>query len=42
VYYFARVAHYIVYLLSVGYVRTLLFGISLAVVGVMVVRLFGY
>ena len=42
VYYFARVAHHIVFLLGVGYVRTLLFGISLAAVGVLVVRLFGY
>ena len=42
VYFFARVTHYIVYTLGVPYVRTLIFVVSLAAIGVLVVRLFGY
>ena len=42
VYFFARLTHYIVYVLGVPYVRTLIFGVSLAAIAVLVVRLFGY
>jgi len=42
IYFFARLAHYVVYVLGLPYVRTLLFVVGLAAQLALIIRLFGW